>query len=89
MHRFSIEYQRASQKKKSYASSLTAIPGVGPATAKALLARFKTVAAVREAGAEELAQAKGVGAAAARRIFDWFHPAPALDKAPGTGDNGP
>ena len=89
VHRFSIEYQRASQKKKSYASSLTAIPGVGPATAKALLAHFKTVTAVREASAEELEQAKGVGAAAARRIFDWFHGGAALDKAPGTGDNEP
>ena len=89
VHRFSIEYQRASQKKKSYASSLTAIPGVGPATAKALLAHFKTVTAVREASAEELEQAKGVGAAAARRIFDWFHGGAALDKAHGTGDNEP
>lgn len=89
VHRFSIEYQRASQKKKSYASSLTAIPGVGPATAKALLAQFKTVGAVREASVEELEQAKGVGAAAARRIFDWFHGGPALDKDPGTGDNEP
>ena len=89
VHRFSIEYQRASQKKKSYASSLTAIPGVGPATAKALLAQFKTVGAVREASVEELEQAKGVGSAAARHIFDWFHGGPALDKDPGTGDNEP
>ena len=89
VHRFSIEYQRASQKKKSYASSLTAIPGVGPATAKALLTQFKTVGAVREASVEELEQAKGVGSAAARRIFDWFHGGPALDKDPGTGDNEP
>ncbi len=89
VHRFSIEYQRASQKKKSYASSLTAIPGVGPATAKALLAQFKTVGAVREASVEELEQAKGVGSAAARRIFDWFYGGPALDKDPGTGDNEP
>ena len=89
VHRFSIEYQRASQKKKSYASSLTAIPGVGPATAKALLTHFKTVGAVRQASAEELEQAKGVGAAAARRVYDWFHSGAALDKAPGTGDNEP
>ena len=89
VHRFSIEYQRASQKKKSYASSLTAIPGVGPATAKTLLAHFKTVGAVRQASAEELEQAKGVGAAAARRVYDWFHSGAALDKAPGTGDNEP
>ena len=89
VHRFSIQYQRQSQKKKSYASSLTAIPGVGPATAKALLAQFKTVGAVREASVEELEQAKGVGSAAARHIFDWFHGGPALDKDPGTGDNEP
>ena len=63
-------------------SSLTAVPGVGPATAKALLAEFRTVAAVREAGVEELCRAKGVGRAAAAAIYDHFHPAAPIDKAP-------
>ena len=82
VHRFSIAYQRENQKKKAYASSLTAVPGVGPATAKALLAEFKTVAAVREAEVQELCRAKGVGEAAARAIYDHFHPAAPIDKAP-------
>ena len=82
VHRFSIAYQRENQKKKAYASSLTAVPGVGPATAKALLAEFRTVAAVREAGVEELCRAKGVGRAAAAAIYDHFHPAAPIDKAP-------
>src|SRR5699024_3030642 len=89
VHRFSIEYQRASQKKKSYASSLTAIAGVGPATAQALLAHFKTVGAVRQASAEALEHAKCVGAAGGRRVYDWSHSGAAPDKAPGTGDNEP
>lgn len=79
VHRFSIQYQRQAQKKKSYASSLTAVPGVGPATAKALLAHFKTVAAVREADEAQLCQAPGVGPMAARTIWAHFHPG-ALDK---------
>ena len=74
VHRFSIAYQRQNQKKKAYASSLTAIPGVGPATAKALLAHFKSVGAVREAGVDELTNARGVGRKAAQTIYDYFHP---------------
>ena len=74
VHRFSIAYQRQNQKKKSYASSLTAIPGVGPATAKVLLAHFKSVGAVREADVDELTNVKGVGRKAAQTIYDYFHP---------------
>ena len=73
VHRFSIAYQRQNQKKKAYASSLTAIPGVGPATAKALLAHFKSVGAVWEAGVDELTNARGVGRKAAQIIYDYFH----------------
>lgn len=61
VHRFAISYQRQQQKKKSYAVTLTEVPGVGPATAKALMAAFKTVAAVRSAPPEELEKVPGVG----------------------------
>ena len=73
VHRFAITYQRWQQKKKSYASTLTEVPGVGPATAKALLARFKTVGAVRQASPDELAMTDGVGPAMAQRIYGYFH----------------
>ena len=73
VHRFSIQYQRRNQKKKSYSSTLTAIPGVGPATAKALLAAFGSVGAVREATLEQLTAAKGVNSRAARAVWEAFH----------------
>ena len=75
VHRFSIQYQRQSQKKKSYASSLTRIPGVGPSTAKALLAAFRSVGGVRQATLEELCAAKGVNRRAAEAVWKEFHPA--------------
>lgn len=80
-HRFANDYRRRLQKGKTYASTLQGIHGVGPATAKALMAHFKTVSAVREASETELAQAKGVSTAAARTVYAHFHKdsAPALD----------
>ena len=87
VHRFSIEYQRQNQKKKAYASSLTEVPGVGPATAKALMTAFKTVAAVRMASLSELEQAKGVNKRAASAVYAWFHPNGPLDKEGETIDN--
>ncbi len=87
VHRFSIEYQRQNQKKKAYASSLVAIPGVGPATAKALMAAFKTVGGVREADLASLEEAKGVNKRAAAAVYAYFHSDPALDKEPETVDN--
>lgn len=73
VHRFSIRYQRESQKKKAYSSTLVAVPGIGPTTAKLLLAHFKSVTAVRQASVEELMQVKGVGQKAASTIYQYFH----------------
>ena len=86
-HRFANLYRKQQYNKKSYASSLTAISGVGPAAAKALMAHFKTVTAVREADEEQLQQVKGIGPALARTVFDHFHPSPALDNQPENPDN--
>ena len=55
---------------------------MGPATSRALLAHFKTVAAVREASEAQLAAAKGVSRLAARNVHRYFHgpAAPGADK---------
>ena len=74
-HRFANEYRKQQMKKKSYSSTLTELPGVGPKTAKALLAQFKTVGAVREASVEQLCQTPGVGLRMAEKIYETFHPA--------------
>ena len=73
VHRFAITYQRASQKKKSFSSSLTQIAGVGEERAKALLAHFKTIKAIQEASEEELAKAKGVTKTAAKEVYAHYH----------------
>ena len=73
VHRFSIQYQRQTQKKKSYASSLVKIQGVGPATAKTLLAHFRSVTAVKQATLEQLYQVKGISKKTAQTIWNEFH----------------
>lgn len=74
-HRFANDYRKRLQKGRAYASTLQEVPGVGPATAKALMAHFKTVTAVREAAQEQLCEAKGVSKAAAKAVYAHFHPA--------------
>ncbi len=73
-HRFAINYQRSSQKKRTFSSVLTTLPGIGPATAKALMGHFKTLKAIATAGEEELCAVKGVSKSAARTVYLHFHP---------------
>ena len=73
-HRFANAYRKQQMKKKSYASALTQVPGVGPTTAKALMKTFGTVSAVRDADVETLQKAPGVGEKMAQIIFTYFHP---------------
>ena len=75
-HRWANDYRRRLQKGRAYSSALEAVPGVGPATAKALLAHFKTVGAVRAASLDELCAAKGVSKRAASAVWNAFHASP-------------
>ncbi|MDT3767785.1 NAD-dependent DNA ligase LigA [Gleimia hominis] len=45
---------------------------VGPTAAQALAAHYRTMAAIRDASVQELAQIDGVGAVIAQSIHDWF-----------------
>ena len=51
------------------------IKGIGPKTAKALLAQFKSVGAVKEATPDQLENTPGVGRQLAQTIYDYFHQA--------------
>ena len=73
-HRFANAYRKQQMHKKSYASSLLEVPGVGEATAKALTTYFGTVTAVKEAGEEALQQVPGIGPGLAHKIYTFFHP---------------
>ncbi len=72
-HRFANDYRKRLQKAQTYSSTLQGVPGIGPATAKALMAHFKTVTAVKNASEQELASAKGVSKTAAKSIFEYFN----------------
>ena len=85
VHRFAIGYHRQLRKKTEISSSLTAVEGIGPARARALLKRFRTVSAVRGASLEELSAAPGMTAKAAERVYAAFHPKGSLTDAPDHG----
>ncbi|MDE2018228.1 MAG: excinuclease ABC subunit UvrC, partial [Hyphomicrobiales bacterium] len=72
-HRFAIGAHRAKRKRAFVASPLDEIAGVGPAKKRALLQAFGTAKAVGLAGLADLEKAPGVGAAAARKVYDHFH----------------
>ena len=54
-------------------SSLEAIEGIGAAKAKALLAHFKSLSAVKKATLEELCAVPGVSSALAEKIVSHFN----------------
>jgi excinuclease ABC subunit C len=70
-HRVAITYQRQT-RKKTLASELHQIPGVGPGLAKKILTHFGSLARVRQAGIPELLEVHGVGEALATTIHQHF-----------------
>ena len=73
VHRFSIEYQRRNRKSKSYAVTLTKVPGIGEKKAENLMKKFKTVANVKNAEMNDLIEAEGISYKDARNIYYYFH----------------
>jgi excinuclease ABC subunit C len=68
-HRFAITYQRQ-RRSKDITSSLTEIPGLGPARVKQLLKHFGSVARLRGADVETIGEVKGVGPVLAKQIYE-------------------
>lgn len=64
-HRFAISFHRQRRQKKSLASELDDIPGLGPARKKKLLQTFGNLAAIRAASVIELSRVVGTKLAAA------------------------
>lgn len=73
VHRCAVGYHRKRRTSRSISTTLTEIQGVGELTAKKLLQHFKTVAAIKQASAEEICAVKGVNRTVAKKIFDHFH----------------
>lgn len=74
-HRFAIEYHRSLRSKEQVHSVLDDIPGIGPARRKALMRRFLSLDAIREADVETLAQIDTMNEQSARAVYEFFHSA--------------
>jgi excinuclease ABC subunit C len=69
-HRFAVSYHRKLRHKEAVASALDDIPGIGPRRKRALLRRFGSVEAIRQASLEELGQTESITPALVKRITD-------------------
>lgn len=73
-HRVAITAHRRKRSRRSTASALDEIPGLGPAKAKALLKHFGSVRRLRAASVDELRDVSGIGPALAATIHAALHP---------------
>jgi excinuclease ABC subunit C len=67
-HRFAVTYHQKVRARRAVRSVLDEVEGVGPARKRALLRKFGSVRAMRDATADDLAEVAGVGRALAERI---------------------
>ena len=71
-HRFAIAFHRGRREKRSFASLLDGIPGLGPKKKAALLARYDGLEAIRNAPRADLDML--IGAAIAARVLERLGP---------------
>jgi excinuclease ABC subunit C len=68
-HRFAVTYNRKLRTKRTLISELGTIRGIGPNRQRALLARFGSLRALRQATAEQIAAVPGFSEQLARKIL--------------------
>jgi excinuclease ABC subunit C len=67
-HRFALTFHRAKRSRATFQSSLDTVPGVGPGRKRALMRKFGSVKAIREASVEQLAAVDGISTKLAEQI---------------------
>jgi excinuclease ABC subunit C len=68
VHRFAVSYHRKLRGKRLVRSALDGVPGIGPTRRKALLERFGSIDAMRDATVDELSRAAGMTPKLAERL---------------------
>ena len=71
-HRFAITYHQRLRRKEVVTSVLDNIPGIGPKRKKALLRKFSSIEAIKEASLEELSQTKGITSDLAKKVKEYL-----------------
>ena len=69
-HRFAITYHRTLRGKRSLASVLDGVKGLGKLKKHALMERFRDLGGIISATKEELMQVEGIGEVQADRIME-------------------
>ncbi len=72
-HRFAIEYHRSLRSKEQVHSVLDDIPGIGPARRKALMRKYQSLEAIRNATREDLQETESMSPQAAEAVYLFFH----------------
>ena len=73
-HRFAVTHHRKLRTKRTIASGLDDIPGIGPKRRQALLREFGSVRQLREADPEQIAAVKGVSLKLAYQLKEHLQP---------------
>ncbi|MBQ9696526.1 MAG: excinuclease ABC subunit UvrC [Oscillospiraceae bacterium] len=72
VHRYSVAYMHKKHKKRTFASELTQVEGIGDKTAQKLMAHFKTKDAL-EAASTQVLHAAGIPQKTAERLYTFLH----------------
>ncbi|WP_459611745.1 excinuclease ABC subunit UvrC [Corynebacterium urogenitale] len=72
-HRFAINFHRQQRSARMRRSALDDIAGLGPKRRKQLVSAFGSVAKVKEASVEQLAELPGFGPSLAEKIYSALH----------------
>ncbi len=71
-HRFAVEYHRKLRGKRSIASQLDDIPGIGPRRRQRLLKTFGSIEAIRQASVDDLVAVPGMTRRAAEQVKSYL-----------------
>jgi excinuclease ABC subunit C len=69
-HRFAVTFQRKRRAVRTVTSELMSIPGVGPTKRRQLLTHFGSVAGIRAATSDAIAELPGWSPVTAQRLLD-------------------
>lgn len=69
-HRFAVSYNRRLRRRRTLSSELAEIPGIGPTRQRALLTRFGSVKAIRQATVDDIAAVPGFSQTLATTILE-------------------
>ncbi|MCQ2432294.1 MAG: helix-hairpin-helix domain-containing protein, partial [Clostridia bacterium] len=72
VHRYTVSRMMGAKNKTMKTSTLEAIDGIGASKAKALLAHFKTLSAIKNATLDELCAVSGISESIANKIISHF-----------------